>query len=71
MEEDQVDRSRERVRVLADAVGLPISEERVPALADAFDGTRLMIAQLEPLAARVSVPVGAPFDASWDGTHTR
>lgn len=71
MEENQVARSQDRVRVLAEAVGLPVDEERVPALAEAFDGARLMIAQLEPLAARVDVPVGAPFDASWAGERRR
>ena len=71
MEEDQVARSQERVRVLAEAVGLPVGEKRVPALAEAFDGARLMIAQLEPVAARVDIPVGTPFDASWGGEQTR
>lgn len=71
MEEDQVSRSEERVRVLAEAVGLPLAEERVADLAEAFDGVRLMIAQLEPLANRVDAPVGAPFDAAWDGEGDR
>ena len=71
MEEDQVARSQERVRVLAEAVGLPVGEERVPALAEAFDGARLMIAQLEAVAARFDVAVGTPFDASWGGEQTR
>lgn len=71
MEEDQVTRSQERVRVLAEAAGLPVDDERVAALAEAFEGARLMIAQLEPLATRVDVPVGAPFDASWDGERRR
>lgn len=64
-------RARARVRVLADAVGLEIEEKRIPVLAEALDGARLMIAQLEPLAARVDVPVGAPFDASWAGERDR
>lgn len=65
MDEDQQTRSRERVQILAEVVGLPLGDERVPALAEAFDGARLMIAQLEPLAKRVNLPVGAPYDASW------
>lgn len=71
MEEDQMARSQERVRVLSDAVGLPVAEDRIAALAEAFDGARLMIAQLEPLAARIDVPVGAPFDAAWAGEGGR
>lgn len=71
MEEDQMTRAHERVRVMAESVGLPIAEERVAELADAFDGARLMIAQLESLAARVDVPVGTSFDAGWDGEGRR
>jgi hypothetical protein len=56
---------------MAEAVGLPVGEGRIPALAEAFDGARLMIAQLEPLVDRVDVAVGAQYDASWDEERAR
>lgn len=67
MEHDQEIAALERVRALADAVGLTIDPARLPALADAFDGARLMIAQLEDLARRADVPVSAAYDPAWDG----
>lgn len=65
MDEHQVSRAEERVQVMAEAVGLPLPDERVPDLALALDAARLMIAQVEPLAARVDVPVNAPFNPAW------
>lgn len=67
MEHDQEIAALERVRALADAVGLTIGPERLPALADAFDGARLMIAQLEDLARRADVPGSAAYEPAWDG----
>ncbi len=65
MEHDQEIAAQERVRALADAAGLTIDPARLPALADAFDGARLMIAQVEDLARRADVPVSAAYDPAW------
>lgn len=71
MEHDQVVRAQDRVRMVAEAAGLELSEDRIPALAEAYDAARLMIAQLEPLAASVEVPAGAPYDPSWSAEGRR
>lgn len=65
MEHEQEMAARQRVQALADAVGLVIDPDRLPALADAFDGARLAVAQLEELARRVRVPLGTAYDAAW------
>lgn len=65
MEHEQEMAAQQRVQALADAVGLVIDADRLPALAVAFDGARLNIAQLEELVRRVDVPVSAPYDAAW------
>jgi hypothetical protein len=66
MEHDQEMASRERVRALAESVGVDIDEKDIPALAEAFDAARLGIARLEPLAATIDIPVDASYDAAWD-----
>lgn len=65
MEHEQEMVAQQRVQALADTVGLVIDPDRLPALAVAFDGARLVIAQLEELARRVNVPVSAAYDAAW------
>lgn len=70
MEQEQENASRERVRALAETVGIVVDEAHLPDLAEAFDAARVGIARLEPLAASVDIPVGAPFDPAWDGKGT-
>ncbi len=71
MEHDQEIAAQERVRALADAAGLTIDPARLPALADAFDGVRLMVAQMEDLARRADVPASATYDAAWSEGEDR
>lgn len=65
MEQDDLIRSEERVRALAEAVELPLEDGQIPGLALAFDAAMAMIRDLSNVADAAGVAVAGPYDAAW------
>lgn len=71
MEHDTQEHSRERVRVLADAVGLPLDEERIEPLALALDAALETLETLAPQADAGGYPAPDGFDPAWSRERAR
>lgn len=65
MEQDEATRSHDRVRILAEAVSLPIADARIPALAHAFEAALEMVEGVESLAETGGAEIGEPYDPVW------
>lgn len=71
MQQDDMARSEQRVRTLAEVVGLPLEEGEIPGLALAFDAAMGMIDDLGEIADAAATPVAGPYDAAWGEEGTR
>jgi hypothetical protein len=72
MEPREQSRSGERVRLLAEVVSVRIDEERLDALATAFDAALEMLAGIDGLIVDENLSVAEPYDAAWrEGNEPR
>jgi hypothetical protein len=65
MEHDELSRSRERVRMMAEIVSIQIDEDRLDALATSLDAALVMLQGIDGLVVDENLPVAAPYDAAW------